>query len=197
MEVADREAVLNIGAALAPLDALAFEPVLQAMQVRTCAAGERLLVAGEPDPPEFFVLEGVLKSWVGDAEGRAVTLAFHCGPGVAAPAVSRSMDGRSSVHVEALTAARVAAFAPQVLVQRMLADPVIQRWGDAVLQAELARRARREWALAALPAAERLRQFRQEHVGLEDRIAHHHIASYLGMTPVTMSRARAQSRLLP
>lgn len=62
----------------------------------------------------------------------------------------------------------------------------------ALQRAELVRRADGEWALAALPAIERLLRLRREQPGLEDAVAHHHIASYLGVTPVPLSRLRAQ-----
>lgn len=194
LAVADRQALLVIATALAPLDAAALEPLLQAITVQRLAPGDVLLRAGEPGAREFFVLDGVLKSWVGDAQGREVTLAFHVGPGVLTPAIARVVDERSRVHCQALTAVRVAGFEASTLVGCMLRDPAVQRWGDAVLRAELMRRADREWALAALPAAQRLQQFRQQFPGLEARIAQHHIASYLGITPVSLSRLRAQER---
>ncbi|NRF70283.1 Crp/Fnr family transcriptional regulator [Aquincola sp. S2] len=190
----DRQAVLAIASALAPLEAGAFDPLLQAITVQQLPAGDTLLRAGEPGAREFFVLDGVLRSWVGDAAGREVTLAFHVGPGVLTPAIGRVVDGCSRVHCQALTAVRVAGFEASALVACMLRDPTVQRWGDAVLRAELMRRADREWALAALPAAQRLQQFRQQFPGLEARIAQHHIASYLGITPVSLSRLRAQER---
>jgi CRP-like cAMP-binding protein len=190
----DRLALLDIATALAPLDADAFEPVLQAITVQRLAPGDALLRAGEPGAREFFVLEGVLRSWVGDAQGREVTLGFHVGPGVLTPAIGRVVDDCSRVHCHALTAVRVAGFEASALVGCMLRDPAVQRWGDAVLRAELMRRADREWALAALPAAQRLQQFRAQFPGLEARIAQHHIASYLGITPVSLSRLRAQER---
>jgi len=191
---ADRLASLAIATALAPLDADAFEPVLQAITVQHLAPGDALLRAGEPGAREFFVLEGVLMSWVGDAQGREVTLAFHVGPGVLTPAIGRVVDGCSRVHCHALTAVRVAGFEASTLVGCMMRDPAVQRWGDSVLRAELMRRADREWALAALPAAQRLQQFRQQFPGLEARIAQRHIASYLGITPVSLSRLRSQER---
>ena len=131
---------------------------------------------------------------MGDAQGREVTLAFHVGPGILTPAIGRVVDECSRVHCHALTAVRVAGFEASTLVGCMLRDPAVQRWGDAVLRAELMRRSDREWALAALSAAQRLQQFRQQFPGLEARIAQHHIASYLGITPVSLSRLRAQER---
>jgi CRP-like cAMP-binding protein len=191
---AQREAVMAIARALAPLDGAAFEPVLRTATLRHLALGEALLQAGEPGAREYFVLDGVLRTWMADAQGREVTLAFHTGPGVLMPAITRTAGGCSRVHCQALTPASVAGFEAATLVGCMLADPAVQRWGDAVLRAELMRRVDREWALAALPAAERLQHFRAQFPGLEPRIAQRHVASYLGITPVSLSRLRAQER---
>jgi CRP-like cAMP-binding protein len=136
----------------------------------------------------------VLRTWLADAQGREVTLAFHAAPGVLMPAITRTADERSRVHCQALSAACVAGFEATTLVDCMLNDEAVQRWGDAVLRAELMRRVDREWALAALPAAERLQHFRTQFPGLEARIAQRHVASYLGITPVSLSRLRAQER---
>lgn len=194
MDSGDLQAVLAIARAVAALDEAAFAPVLSSLRVQDVAVGQRFIAQGDADPPECFVLHGIAKSGLGDAQGREVTLAFHVGPCTLTPSIARVADGRSRVDCVALTPLRVASFAPHTLLQCMLADPGVQRWGDTVLRAELVRRADREWALAALPAAERLLQLRQQHPGLEDRVAHHHIASYLGVTPVTLSRLRAQLR---
>ena len=74
----------------------------------------------------------------------------------------------------------------------MVENRAVQRWGDTVLRNELIRRADREWTLATLQGSDRLQQFRQSYQGLEDQIPHHYIASYLGMTTVTLSRLRSQ-----
>jgi len=194
MDESDRRAVIHIAEALAPLDREAFEPVMAAMRCEEREAGEAVFAVGD-DPQEYFVLEGILKTHVGDTEGRDVTLSFHVGPGIVTPSIARVEGTRSRVNCIAMTRSRIAAFPSGVLVACMVANPGVQLWGDAVLRAELVRRADKEWALAALPAAERLARFRRDYPGLEDRIAHHHIASYLGVTPVTLSRLRAQRPL--
>ncbi len=194
MDEADRNTVLAIAGSIAALDHDAFESVLGAIRCASHEPGELVISAGERDPQEYFVLSGILKTFIGDAQGNEVTLAFHVGPCVMTPAIARVADERSRVSCVAMTKARVAGFASVTLMECMLRNPSVQRWGDAVLRTELVRRADREWALAALPAAKRLLQFRRDHPGLEDTIAHHHIASYLGITPVTLSRVRAQVR---
>jgi CRP-like cAMP-binding protein len=185
---------MAIARTLAPLDEAAFEPVMRTITLRRLAPGEALLHAGEPGAREYFVLEGVLRTWMADVQGREVTLAFHAAPGALMPAIARTADGRSRVHCQALSATCVAGFEAATLVDCMRDDQAVQRWGDAVLRAELTRRVDREWALAALPALERLQHFRAQFPGLEARIAQRHVASYLGITPVSLSRLRAQER---
>lgn len=197
LDADSRRAVLAIVNAISPVDEAGFEPVLAAITMRALAPGEHLLRAGDEGEREFFVLDGVLKSCVGDTHGREVTLAFHTGPGVVTPAIARVADHRSRVDCVALTAARVAGFDAMALSDCMLRHPGVQCWGDAVLRAELMRRADREWALAAMPAAARLQRFREQHPGLEARVAQHHIASYPGITPVSLSRLKAAERGAP
>lgn len=194
LDAGQQAAVMAIARTLAPLDEAAFEPVLRTITLRRLAPGEALLHMGEPGAREYFVLEGVLRTWVADVHGREVTLAFHAAPSVLMPAITRTAGERSRVHCQALSATCVAGFEAATLVERMLDDVAVQRWGDAVLRAELMRRVDREWALAALPGAERLQHFRAQFPGLEARIAQRHIASYLGVTPVSLSRLRARDR---
>lgn len=49
---------------------------------------------------------------------------------------------------------------------------------------------KRERELPMLSAEERYRQFLAQYKHLENRIPQYHIASYLGITPVTLSRIR-------
>jgi CRP-like cAMP-binding protein len=51
---------------------------------------------------------------------------------------------------------------------------------------------KRESALLLDDAKTRYLSFQEEYPGLETRIRQHHIASYLGITPVTLSRIRTQ-----
>lgn len=192
---ADRQAVLAIARTLqggALFNEAAFLPLLDHMRAGDHDTGSQPIRAGDPEALECFVLSGIVRSWVGDADGRTVTLDFFTGPGVLAPSIARTANGRSRVHCEVLRPARLVFFDAQVLVRRMVESPPVQRWGDAVLRAELVRRADREWSLAALSARERLLELRRRRPGLEDQVSHRHIASYLGISPVSLSRLRGQ-----
>ncbi|MGP1684902.1 MAG: Crp/Fnr family transcriptional regulator [Giesbergeria sp.] len=188
--LADQATVLRIAQTFAPLTAADFAPVLQALRCENLASGQSLLHMGQIRPQECFVLDGLLRTSVADACGREVTLGFHVGPCVMPPAITRSLQECSRVDCVALEVSRVALFDPHTLSQAMADHAPVHEWGNAVLRHELLRMAQREWALAALAGAQRLQQLRAECPGLEDRVPHRMIASYLGMTPVNFSRLR-------
>jgi len=72
----------------------------------------------------------------------------------------------------------------------MRKDENASRWGNRVMQTELVRRSQREWSLAAESGAQRLERFEKEHSDLASVVSAKIIATYLGITPVTLSRLR-------
>lgn len=190
----DCQRVLATARLLAPVEESAFAPLMRDMRVAQLGPQEVLLRVGDAPPMECFVLDGVLRSWLGDAQGRAVTLDFYVGPCAMTPAIARSRAGQSRIHCEALTSARVVLFEAEALSRKMMADMTMALWGDAVLTQELVRRVDRELALATQSAKERLMALRADKPGLEDCVPQHHLASYLGITPVSLSRLRGQLR---
>jgi CRP-like cAMP-binding protein len=88
----------------------------------------------------------------------------------------------------------VAQLDSRALTELMLASEPIREWANGILQQELARKADREWCLAALGGADRLAWFRSSYPHHENLFGHYLIASYLGVTPVTLSRLRGAER---
>ncbi len=74
----------------------------------------------------------------------------------------------------------------------MIEDIEIRNWGNAILLNELILKTEKEMALASQTAKERLIRFRNEFGILENLIAHPIIASYLGITNVSLSRLRTE-----
>ena len=166
------------------------DPLFALVQAQVLATGAHLFLAGDRNAAEYFVLSGVLRSYVADAEGREVTLGFHAGPAILTPSVARTEAGLSLVACQALRPARLMRFAWADLNSLMVADAEVRHWGNLVLEGELIRRARREWSLAAESAAERLKRFEKDFPGLDDQVPQHLIASYLGITASSLSRLR-------
>ncbi len=186
----ERQAVLEIATRLAPTSERTLGVLLASMYRLVVESQTLLFRAGDENSSEYFLLDGLLRSYVVDEHGNDITLAFHMGPVVFTPSMARCIGGVSQVSCEALDRAILAALPNRSLIEQMVRHVSIQRWGDEVMRRELARRVRRELILAAMPGKQRLEEFRLEHPGLEARVPHHTIASYLGMSPVTLSRLR-------
>ena len=82
----------------------------------------------------------------------------------------------------------------RALTELMLTSEPIREWANGILQQELASKADREWCLSALGGADRLAWFRKGFPHHEGLFSHYLIASFLGITPVTLSRLRGAER---
>jgi CRP-like cAMP-binding protein len=153
--------------------------------------GAHLTWQEQPEALEFILLEGCLTSSICDPEGKEICVGFYVGPCVVTPSIARTREGLSLVSIVATTDASLVQIDSGLLSDRMIASPSIRNWANGVLRHALSEKAEREWCLAALGGAERLTWFRQTFPGYEDIFTHASIASFLGITPVTMSRLRA------
>lgn len=165
-----------------------------AWRVEHAEKGRRIVTQGAPDSMEHIILDGRVTSQITDPEGRAVCVGFHTGPCVVAPNVARTRDGVSLVSLDVNADALVAQMDSGALTELMLASEPIREWANGILQQELARKADREWCLAALGGADRLAWFRENYPRHEGLFGHYLIASFLGVTPVTLSRPRGAER---
>lgn len=162
----------------------------EAFVQKAYSSGSTLMRQGEANATEYLLLTGRARSLVLDAEGREVTLGLFDGPAVLPPNIARTTGETSLVTIELLDDAVVGMLPSPKLIEMMVCSAEIREWGNLVMQRELARKVEREWCLAALSARDRLAWFRRNYKGFESRFQHVLIASFLGMTPVTLSRVR-------
>lgn len=154
--------------------------------------GARLAHQEEPESDEFILLDGCLASSICDQGGKEVCVGLYVGPCVVTPNIARTRDGVSLVSIEATKKASLYWIDTDRLTNLMIESEPIRNWANGVLRDALSEKAEREWCLAALGGAERLNWFRQSFPSYEDIFTHSLIASFLGITPVTMSRLRAR-----
>ena len=156
--------------------------------------GAHLSRQEQPETKKFILLDGCLASSICDQEGKEVCVGFYMGPCVVTPHNARTRGGLSLVSIVATTDATHAWLDTEQLTDSMLSSEPIRNWAKAALRDAFNKKAEREWCLAALGGAERLNWFRQSFPGYEDIFTHSSIASFLGVTPVTMSHLRASDR---
>ena len=160
---------------------------------RLAKKGEVLARQGERVSSEVMVLDGKIVSQITDGEGRGVCVGFYTGPGFVTPHIARTRANVSLVSLEVIEDVTIAEMRADALLAKMLRSSQIRDWANGILRDELSRKTDREWCLAALGGGDRLSWFRDRYPDHEALFAHNQIASFLGMTPVTLSRLR-QSR---
>lgn len=161
---------------------------------RRVEKGSQILGQDDPAAHEFILLDGQLTSSISNPDGHEICVGLYLGACVVTPNIARTRAGLSLVSIEATTDALVAQLDSNALTDLMISCEPIRDWANDVLRKELAQKADREWCLAALGGADRLAWFRKRFPGYEDIFTHSLIASFLGITPVTMSRLRSKDR---
>lgn len=141
---------------------------------------------------EYFLLDGLVRSFATSDLHDDVTLYFYGPQSVLPPHTTRTANGLSTLNYESLMPCVLAAVPAEVFSGLMRENTEIYRFAHAVLERELEAKTRKEIGMAVLPAKERLLELRAIFPALENWVAHAHIASYLGITQVSLSRLRKE-----
>jgi len=152
--------------------------------------GDMFIDRGKKNNKEYFVYEGVCRSFLLSPEGEEITISYFLEGGVLSPNKTRTANQLSHLNFQALTKLTVASLNADKFEQLMINHIDIREFGNMVLQSELLAKVEKEIALASLNAKERLILFREKYHFLENLISHVDIASYLGITNISLSRLR-------
>ena len=153
-------------------------------------AGQSLFRAGEVVTSLVFLTSGLVRFYYCDSKGREFNKSF-AGAGQVLSSMSSLAAGEPSpFSVEALLP--TAALSMRYTEFEVLAahHPEWAALRVKLLERLIVKRERREADLLLLSATERYRKFVEEHPGLSGSIPNYHIASYLGITEVALSRIR-------
>lgn len=151
---------------------------------------EFLLHPGDEDYELFFVHRGLLRIYYLDEEGRESNKAFPSEGGFAGPLATALLELPSRYGIQALESTELLAARYSDYFDLLDRHPVFDRLGRKAVEWVLGQRELREQSLLQQSARERYIDFREQYPGLIQRIPQYHIASYLGITEVSLSRLR-------
>ncbi|MDX2284552.1 MAG: hypothetical protein NW241_10330 [Bacteroidia bacterium] len=167
--------------------------LLEHTALRAMARGELPEQEGEPLRCEYIVLRGIVRAFVRSPEGEEATVNFYTDHQPVTPALMRSVNAVCFLNLEVISPdAELLLFSYAGMTRQMQDNEDLKRFGYQVMMMDAFGRAERERMLLTAPGRDKLRWFRQRFPNLENRIPHYYIASYLGLTPTSMSRLRAQ-----
>lgn len=153
---------------------------------------EMIIRQGNRFDNEVFILEGIVRGYYDTYNSKEVTVEFFQGPAVTAPWFTRTFNHYSSINYQSLTPTVTLEIHAENFDSLMKKSVAINKWATGITQAELMRKTQREILLLTKNAEERFAVFRQMFTSLENHIALSHIASYLGITQVSLSRLRSK-----
>ncbi|KOY53116.1 Crp/Fnr family transcriptional regulator [Polaribacter dokdonensis] len=164
--------------------------VSKLIEIEVYEKGDVFIDKGKNNNSEYFVFEGICRSFLLNPDGEEVTISFFLDDGVLSPNKTRTANQISQLNFQALTKITLASFNADKFEQLMINHIDIREFGNMVLQNELLTKVEKEIGLASFTAKERLIFFREKYHFLENLISHVDIASYLGITNVSLSRLR-------
>ena len=164
------------------------------LHVRELARGEYLLRSGERALFIGILLSGLLREHFVTKRGVERTKSFILPmqlTGSLADLLSPE-PARAFIVAEKPSRLVVAPYASVRAFETRYAD--FRSHGQRVAERLVLAKAEREYELLCLDAEERYAAFLQRYPELDGQVADRHVASYLGMTPVHLSRLRRRRR---
>ncbi|MEW9699842.1 Crp/Fnr family transcriptional regulator [Paenibacillus sp. SI8] len=151
-----------------------------------------LLRAGDRVEHLYFCLSGSFRMYYSTFEGRERVKTLGAA-GDFVTSYSALLTGcPSSISIQALQSSKLLKARFSDFKALTAVDPVWERVARLVSEGLYIKKERREMQLLTLSAEERYLIFLNEFGPWEDQFPQHHIASYLGMTPVALSRIRSK-----
>lgn len=158
-------------------------------------AGAITLSIGERWNDLMIIQRGIFRLYYLDANGKESNKGFFHEGQILAPTARVALEQPSLFYIEALTDVDAFQCDYQAMADGLGSLPY-RELSYRLMENLLDDKIRREVMFLQLDATGRYEAFVRDFPALHERIPLHHLASYLGMTDVTLSRIRARRRSL-
>jgi len=178
--------------ALVPLPDSEWHRIVPFLKRRSLEAGQFFVRAGEVSSLVGYMDEGTLRYYTANDEGREFVRHFCLGGHFVSASSSPQSNEPSAYSIQALETSRLITFSYADWVSLLSKHTVWGGIAQKIHEESLERNERRERSLALEDAKTRYLRCLDEFPGIEARVKQYDIASYLGITPVALSRLRGQ-----
>lgn len=169
------------------------QKVMDAFYIRNLKKGDYLIECGKHPAELCFLMKGLLRGFFTDQQGNEITDSFIVSVGCTAMPYA-DFTKPSPINIMALEDSQVMVI-PIQLVRELLAEHIeIAHIYNKLLLLGAAEHWEIKTALYQHTAEQRYEWFLKRYDGLINRVPHIHIASFLGITPVTLSRLRRKRK---
>lgn len=173
-----------------PKDALS--KFVNLFQPGTLKKGEYFVEEGLHSSKVALILEGVMRTFYRTSDGVEYNKTFFMENSFVTSLASVLQRTESHLNFQALTDCRILTCDFYEIEKLYVKYRSVETLVRLVLQNDwVIKKEQRELRLVLNSAEERYLYFQEEYLGLENRIPQYHIASHLGITPIQLSRIRA------
>jgi CRP-like cAMP-binding protein len=162
------------------------------LSIKRLRKRQYLLQAGDVCPTENFVACGLLRAYTVDEQNNEHVLMFAMEDWWISDLYSFLTNQPSSMNIEAMEDSEVICIEKQALESLYQQVPKFERLMRILFQNAFVAQQQRILSSISQTTEERYSAFIKKYPLLEQRVPQTQIASYLGMTPETLSRIRKQ-----
>jgi len=152
--------------------------------------GEYLISQGKSAPSIFFLIKGLVRYVSISAEGKEFTQSFSSAPGIAGSTRAMVSRAQALFGIEVLDDVLCLQFDWQELYQTMKSQEGFLEAYAHLLEQMFAKKEAREYYLLQQSAEQRYLEFVNDNPSLRDLVPLKVVASYIGITPIALSRIR-------
>lgn len=156
-------------------------------------AGDLIVAAGDEENKLYVLVNGLIRKYYLDYQGNDITHQF-LETGQVFSTQHVVFSGRVMCNFEAVELCRLVCFDYAQVQKLMLEASSLSQIYIGILEETLRVKLDRETALLTESATERYVKMKAEIPDIDQRVSHAHIASYIGVTPVSLSRIRRTLR---
>ena len=160
-----------------------------------CAKGESLLDQGVHDMEQYFVLDGVLKRVVTNANAKEMILRFADEHDIETSYAAWRLNTPTPYSIVCLTKARVAKLPMPTWVEFIERHPKFKATFEHEVMRLMSEIMAHTITLHLLDAPGRVRRFVRKHPELTERIPKKELATYLNLSAETLSRLKQRGKI--
>ena len=159
---------------------------------KTFVKGEIILSDNSIKKEHIFVASGCLRSFYKTENGKEYTIQFAIKNWWISDYMTLYTDAKSSISIESLTSSKVFILDKNNVDKLYKEHPAFEVFQRKNFEKRIAILQKRILSLLTLSASEKYDQFLKDYSDFEKIIPNYQIASYLGITPQSLSRIRKE-----
>ncbi len=194
-KVIDLKKIQDVLGNISPISVQTAKALLATTEIKIIQKNSLIETAGQRIKFQYVVMSGIVRKFLTNTKGDEFTIDFFTDGQAITPALLRSVDFVSFVNLQVVSNnATIMFFSNKEMEFSMQGNQDLEAFGYKVMMQDAYRRAEREKILLTATGTEKLKWFRLNYPNLENEIPHYYIASFLGLTPTSLSRLRGTKK---